>query len=274
MGAAPPVARRLARQSTLARTQSALANLAVKARPTGTSVVGTLRKFGAISDFAVDCIIMNQAGREWPTSALSDASTSVRERNRLRRRRAIHVEGMRLFAERGYESTTVAEIAKATGLAPRTVALYYPAKIDIAMASTTDAAERLLLRMKSAGSGQPLTRVVSDWLRSESDDHDPEVWTLRAAMFAANPALGHADTPQQRSVGRASSELLARDLGVPVGHPAVSLAGGALSGILMSFVVLSAHHEPRALVELTAVALESLTNAFQDRLNRTERSSE
>lgn len=210
---------------------------------------------------------MGEPDRKAFSMAAYSESAPLRERNRLERRRTIHLEGMRLFSVRGYEATTVAEVAEASGLAPRTVAMYYPAKLDIAMASTTEAAEGLLSAMKAAGPSDSLTGVVSEWLRLQSINADRELWELRAAMFAKNPSLGNADTPQQREVGRVSSELLARDLSVSIAHPAVALARGAISGILMSFVVASAHHDPEAIVQLASVALESVVNALHEESN-------
>ena len=64
------------------------------------------------------------------TSADSSAAPplGLRERSKARRRALIIQTAMRLFAERGYTHTTVADIAEAAELAPRTVAGYFPTK--------------------------------------------------------------------------------------------------------------------------------------------------
>ena len=49
---------------------------------------------------------------------------------------------MRLFTERGYDATTIAEIASVAELAPRTVTGYFPNKMDLATAVTDDLATR------------------------------------------------------------------------------------------------------------------------------------
>ncbi|MYR59761.1 TetR family transcriptional regulator, partial [Streptomyces sp. SID625] len=50
---------------------------------------------------------------------------------------------MRLFAEQGYDGTTIADIAEAADVAPRTVSLYFPSKHDIALSVPDEVAARL-----------------------------------------------------------------------------------------------------------------------------------
>src|ERR1700735_659292 len=66
------------------------------------------------------------------------AEIGLRERSKARRRAAIIRAAYELFAERGYDATTVADIAEAAEVAPRTVAMYFPAKQDIALSRFSD----------------------------------------------------------------------------------------------------------------------------------------
>src|SRR5215472_11475032 len=67
----------------------------------------------------------------------------LRERSKARRRAQIQRTAMRLLAERGYDSATVADIADAAEVAPRTVTGYFQSKADLALSYADETATRL-----------------------------------------------------------------------------------------------------------------------------------
>jgi AcrR family transcriptional regulator len=56
---------------------------------------------------------------------------SLRERRRIRMRRTIQAQALRLFADKGFQATTIEEIAAATEIAPRTFFRYFPTKEEV-----------------------------------------------------------------------------------------------------------------------------------------------
>src|SRR5215475_6534695 len=66
-----------------------------------------------------------------------EQATGLRERKKQATREALIRAGMELFIERGYDETTLAEIADAAGVSTRTIFAYFPSKEDI-LFSTID----------------------------------------------------------------------------------------------------------------------------------------
>lgn len=70
--------------------------------------------------------------------------TGPRERKKLEARRALSDAALRLFEEKGYEATTIGDIARAAGYSPRTFFRYFRSKDDVIFGNGRDYPELLL----------------------------------------------------------------------------------------------------------------------------------
>src|SRR5262245_920549 len=84
-------------------------------------------------------------------------SYDLRERKRTRTRLAIQAEAISLFAEKGYENTTVEDIAYAAAISPRTFFRYFPSKEDVVLWDEYDPVLDDLVAARPAGESAALT---------------------------------------------------------------------------------------------------------------------
>jgi AcrR family transcriptional regulator len=162
--------------------------------------------------------------------------TGLRERSKARRRAAIVRAGLELFAERGYDATTVVDIAAAAEVAPRTVAMYFPSKQDIAMSRFNTSVDKLTGALRARRPGERVTTVVERWLRAEEPGADRELKELSLRMFRANPELNALRTVRMAEAAREGAEVLAGDMGVARGDMGPRLAAAAAAAILVELV--------------------------------------
>jgi len=131
----------------------------------------------------------------------------------VRRRAAIIRAALELFAERGYDATTIADIAAAADVAPRTVAMYFPSKQDIAMSRFTQSIDELTAALRTRAAGESATAVIGRWLLTGGPEHEQETKALSSCMFAANPDLNALRTARMATAIREGAATIAADAG-------------------------------------------------------------
>jgi AcrR family transcriptional regulator len=155
----------------------------------------------------------------------------LRERGKARRSEAVIRAAFELFAEQGYDATTVAEIAERAEVSPRTVAMYFGSKQDIAMSRFSEGADRLTEAMRERRPDERVVDVLGRWLLAERESGEDELDELERRMFVANPELAALRTARMDAAVRESTKVVAADLGVApesVGPRMVAIAATAI----------------------------------------------
>ncbi len=142
---------------------------------------------------------------------------------------------MRLFAENGYDGTTIGEIAAAADVAPRTVQQYFPSKHDIALSLANEVAGRFTAVLQS-GPQAGFLDAVDVWLRGEAELHDPDLMALNQAMYEANPGLRALGSSQLTDVVQAATSAMTAETGLPADDPLYAIVAAALGAALAQYI--------------------------------------
>ena len=113
----------------------------------------------------------------------------LRERKKARTRAAIHDAALRLFAERGYEATTIADIADAADVSRATFFSYYASKDDVVFGEAPRAADALEALLADLPEGVGTLEAVREWLRTLAGWLDDERLPLQRRLALEIPAV-------------------------------------------------------------------------------------
>ncbi|WP_460355478.1 TetR/AcrR family transcriptional regulator [Actinoallomurus acanthiterrae] len=116
----------------------------------------------------------------------------LRERKKLQTRRAIAGAALRLFAERGYEETTIADIAEAADVSPRTFFSYFPSKEDVVFAEIderlTEVWEGVARRPAGETPLESMRRIVFEMIEALATAHG-EYGAIQVQLILERPSL-------------------------------------------------------------------------------------
>lgn len=165
-----------------------------------------------------------------------DDGEGLRERKRRQTRAHIAKTAMSLFAERGFDQVSVAEIAVAAGVADKTVYNYFPVKAQMFFDEAGDILEELLAAVRYRKPGASATDAVAEFIAGRAEWAAARRPARPSARFrqliAASPAL---QAEQRRMFGRyetALAGLLAAETGAPAGSAEPFVAAVALVGVI------------------------------------------
>jgi AcrR family transcriptional regulator len=184
---------------------------------------------------------------------------SLRERKKARTRAELQRHALRLFAERGYEATTVEDIAGAAEVARSTFFRYFATKEDVVLFDDVDPLFEEALAAVPAGT--PLLVAVIEAIRAtfaELDEQKRAHEELRMRLARTVPGIAAALRARGAWDVEQTARLVASALGrTPEDIEVVTLAG-ALTGARFAAQTLVAREPHRSYVDTTLEILERL----------------
>ena len=142
--------------------------------------------------------------------------TGLRERKKQQTRQAIHRAAMKLFAERGFEATTIADIAAAADIAPRTFFSYFASKEEAVFPKFEPMYADFDRTLRERPPGTTALDALREWIaRAAGHFPDLEGARLEARLRRESPAVAACDLQHMRRFERRLAEAVAEDFGEP-----------------------------------------------------------
>jgi AcrR family transcriptional regulator len=135
----------------------------------------------------------------------------LRERKKLQTREKIAQVALRLFAERGYDGTTLAEIAEAADISPRTIFAYFESKEDILFCDEPSLHHKLEQTLEQRPPGTTTVDALREFLAGFGPPDEQAM--LRKRITAENEGLRLAGRAREASLEQLIAKSIARDLG-------------------------------------------------------------
>ncbi|MEV6982871.1 TetR family transcriptional regulator [Sphaerisporangium sp. NPDC051017] len=161
----------------------------------------------------------------------SPPHTGLRERKKAKTRRSIQDHAMRLFAEQGYDATTIEQIAEAAEVSPSTFFRYFPTKEDVVIQDDYDPliAEAYLRQPASLSPLEAVRKAVSE-VFTEVFAEDEQTILRRIQLIWSIPALRSRMVEGQIASMTILTDVAARRTGRSPGDMEVRVFAGAVMG--------------------------------------------
>ena len=160
----------------------------------------------------------------------------LRERKKQRTRQQIIEAAMGLFAERGYHATTIADIAAAAEVAPRTFFSYFPSKEAVVFHNVDRDLDGLASALRDRLPGETVFDALRRWIDAMFDEFaaDQDEAVLRKQLCREDEGLANFQGGVMARISELLLEAIADDLGEPPGALRPRLVAAAAVAALTS----------------------------------------
>lgn len=165
-----------------------------------------------------------------------DEPVGLRERKKQRTREQIVEAAMRLFAKRGYDATTIADIAAAADIAPRTFFAYFPSKEALVFVNTDENIDALAQALAERPEGEYAFATLRRWVDEQFAEGtiDDEAENLRKDLCRESAELQRVQHAVMARVEELLRVEVARDLDEPADSLRPQLVAAAAAATLRS----------------------------------------
>ena len=168
------------------------------------------------------------------------AAVGLRERKKQQTRELIADAARGLFADRGFDAVTVAQVARAANVSEVTVFNYFPTKEDLFYGGMHFFEETLLESVRSRAPGvsvlDAFRRPVLEGLKRLAADETAATISAAGNLIAASPALEAHEREIVARYTRLLADQLAEEAGFKPGDVEAIAVASALMGVQRALV--------------------------------------
>jgi AcrR family transcriptional regulator len=162
----------------------------------------------------------------------SSGPAGLRGRKRAETHARIQAEAMRLFFERGFDATTLDDIATAADVSRRSLFHYFASKEEIVFSTKAEFPSLIAEAIGRRPAEEPLLGMVENALVDLATRFQSAETRALAKLIHDTPALSAGDQAKYEKVERVLAKALADRKGLPESDIACRVTAAAAIGIL------------------------------------------
>lgn len=212
------------------------------------------------------------------STAAQPATQNRWQRRRDRTRSALTTAALELFRTKGYDATTVDEIADAADVSPRTFFHHFATKEEVLFGGHEERRRELISTLEDRLETEPVWKATCSAMMTVVDafETDPVFFRERASLYGREPGLRAAVLSINDRLVNDMAEVLAAKLRCRPGDLTprliATLANGAMRSAIDSWVSSRTGADLRAMaIEALRVARPALREAVKAASSRSSR---
>jgi AcrR family transcriptional regulator len=162
---------------------------------------------------------------------IDQAPVGLRERKKRETRRALTQAALELFVERGYDETTLADIAEAAGVSTRTIFSYFPSKEDILFCPMSEMSTSLAEALAARPAGMDALATLREFILA-AVDQKTELDRKLGELIAADATLTSHQLARIAELRDLLAAAIADDLGASPNDLRPQVAAASLTAAL------------------------------------------
>ncbi|WP_354199979.1 TetR family transcriptional regulator [Bradyrhizobium sp. JR4.1] len=205
---------------------------------------------------------VNRRTKPLPAGAKSADGPGLRQRKLQATRERLTRAAMALFLERGFEATTIDDIAAAADVSRRSFFHYFASKEDVVAAWQEGAAAALVAEVVARPAGETMLTAAENAIAAALKRIDPAEAAAMSRLKRDNPALRVRDQLKYEKLERALAEGLAQRARTKSDQLKARLVAMIATGAMRvggeSWIAGGAREKPEAFVKRTFDAIRAI----------------